>query len=230
MRLAAFVLLVACGREHDVARVELPPPPAPTPTASASVAPRAPAPFFAEDPALDAITVARPAFEQETWTGATEWQQHCREWGIEPSREGEVRDAINAALASRGVHLPDKPRAKGIVIALGSYATGVVEHGKLSKLVLCTEGTATRAAHEAFTARLLADPRAPHGPAFAGLSPDVAWERAHTSGDVEIGFRYPKLDAAASKRILDAVQATHDEHVNAKMRGTDLWWTGLRSR
>lgn len=220
-------LLVACSREHPAARVDLPPTPQP-PAASASAAPAA---FFPEDPSLDAVALANPAFVQETWTGATDWQQHCREWGINPSREDEVRDAVNAELGSRGIHLPDKVRAKGTVVALGSYAPGVVPRGSLHKLVVCTEGVATRAAHAAFTASLMSDRDAPHGTTYADLGePDVAWVRAHATGEVEYGFRWPHLDAAVATRVIDAVAAAHDGRFDAKLRGSNLWWTGLRAR
>jgi hypothetical protein len=233
MRRAALVALAlaACHSERKTTRVDLTAPPPPPPPAHASVAPPAPpGPLFPEDPSLAAAAVPDAAFVQETWTGAADWQQHCHEWGFPPAREAAVREATNAALASRGVHLPDKPRAKGIVVALGAYAPGVVSHGKLIKLVVCSEGVAPRSGHDAFTARLMTDRGAPNAPAFAALGPpDVAWERVHRTGEVEYGFRWPHPDAAAATRAIDAVADLHDGHFDAKLRGPDLWWTGLRA-
>jgi hypothetical protein len=230
--LAACAACAGCAARREPARVDLPAPlPAPRATASASVEAPTPAPmaFFPEDPSLDATAVANAEFVQETWSGAGTWQQHCIEWGMRPSRETAARDALNAKLASRGVHLPDRPRAKGVVVALGAYAPGVLPRGKLIKLVVCTEGVAPRSDHEAFAARLLADPRAPRAPAFGPLgAPDLAWNRVHADGEVEFGFRWPHADPVAAQRALGAVQSAHDDRFRVKLRGTDVWWTGLR--
>ncbi len=228
MKRAAALVLVACGGAAPAARVDLPAPtPAATTSASGSLL-SARAPLFPEDPSLDATEVPGAAFAQETWTGAAEWQQHCREWGFDPSREADVRDRANRVLAPRDIHLPEHGRAKGVVAAIGSYAIGVVDHGARTKLAVCTEGVAPKVAHDAFTARLFAGKRAPHSPELAALGqPDVAWRRVHASGEVEIGFRWPHPDAAAAARTVAAVEAAHDARFRAKMRGNDFWWTGL---
>src|SRR5262249_54486668 len=153
---------------------------------------------------------------------------HCREWGFEPARETFVRDQVNATLAGRGVHLPDKPRVTGLVIALGSYAPGVVDHGPRIKLAVCTEGVAPKSAHDAFANTVLASPRAPQGIWASALgAPDVAWRRVHTTGEIEIGLRYPHPPNADATRALDAVKDAHDTRFIAKLRGNDFWWTGL---
>ena len=223
-----LVALVACGHAEP-ARVDIA---APLPVArsepSATPLPPPPAPLFPEDPSLDAAAVKDARFVQETWTGGGEWQQHCREWGFEDSRADEVRAATNALLAPRGVRLPDHVREKNVVVALGSYAQGVVDHGPLQKLVVCSEGVAPRTLHDAFTARLLASPRAPHGGDYDLLGePDVAWERHHATGEVEIGFRWQNADATVAARVIAALAAAHDTRFKARLRGADLWWTGL---
>jgi len=227
MKRVLLVALAACGHAEP-ARVDIA---APLPVASAepSAAPLPPsAPLFPEDPSLDEAAVKKARFVQETWTGAADWQQHCREWGIEASRDDAVRDATNALLAPRGVHLPDHGREKNVVVALGPYAQGVVDHGPLHKLVVCSEGVAPRSAHESFTARLLASPRAPHGGDYDLLgAPDVAWERVHRTGEVEIGFRWHDADATVAGRIIKALNDAGDTRFKAHLRGNDLWWTGL---
>ena len=228
MKRLAFALVfatVACKSEPArVARVELP---AQSASAQAPVEIATPRdPLFPEDPSLDAAKPAHAFFAQETWTGASEWQQHCHEWGFDPSREDEVRAHVNALLAPRGVHLPDKPRAKGLVIAVGSYNIGVVDHGARFKLVVCTEGVAPKSSHDDFAKRIVKS--ADRCSELASLgAPDVAWRRVHATGEVEIGLRFPHLSEADGKRALDAVAALHDPHESAKMRGNDLWWTGL---
>ena len=229
MKRVALLLLVACRKEPT--HVDLPAPlpvattPA-TPTATASAAPRGP--LFPEDPTLDDTEPADALFAQETWTGATTWQQHCREWGLTPTREIAERDRINTLLAPRGIHLPDHTREKGVVVATGAYAIGVVDHGPQIKLAVCTEGIAPKSAHDAFTARVLSSPRAPVDVRFASLGePDVAWRRVHVTGEIEIGLRYPHAPTADAARAVDAVKDAHDVRFSAKMRGTDLWWTGL---
>ncbi|HEY1955406.1 MAG TPA: hypothetical protein VGH28_07330 [Polyangiaceae bacterium] len=223
---AALVALVACGPAAGPAHVDVA---APLPPVSVSEAPAAArAPLFPEDPSLDAAAVKGALFTQETWTGAGESQQHCREWGIDPARDGEVRDTINALLAPRGVHLPEKGRAKNIVVALGAYASGVVDRGPRDKLVVCTEGVASLAAHRDFTARLMASPRAPHGADYEALGePDVAWRRVHATAEVEVGFRWPNADATVAARVIATLATKHDTRFKAHLRGSDLWWTGL---
>jgi hypothetical protein len=223
-RVVLLALLVACksGPAH-VAVVDLPAQSA-TPQPEVVVTPREP--LFPEDPSLDTTKPEHAFFAQETWTGASDWQQHCREWGFDQAREDEVRERINTLLAARGVHLPDKPRAKGIVVAMGTYAVGVVDHGAHFKVVVCTEGVAPKSAHDAFAARIARN--ADRCSEIASLgAPDVAWRRVHATGEIEIGLRFPHISEAASKRVIDAVTALHDARENAKMRGTDLWWTGL---
>ncbi len=226
MKRVALALLVACTNEPaHVARVEL------LPVQSASAQPTAVIatprePLFPEDPSLDATKPEHAFFAQETWTGGGEWQQHCREWGFDPSREDEVRDRVNTLLAARGVHLPDKPRVKGVVVAMGTYALGVVDHGARLKVVVCTEGVAPKSAHDAFAARIVRN--ADHCSELASLgAPDAAWRRVHATGEIEVGLRFPHLSEADAKRAIDAVTAMHDPRESAKMRGNDLWWTGL---
>jgi hypothetical protein len=230
-RVALALMLVGCRKEPTPTRVELPVPLPATPTsttatATASAAPRGP--LFPEDPTLDDTEPADALFAQETWTGATAWQQHCREWGITPARENAERERLNTLLAARGIHLPDHTREKGVVVAMGSYAIGVVDHGAQSKLAVCTEGLAPKSAHDAFADTVLASPRAPHGIWVSALgAPDVAWRRVHATGEIEIGLRYSRLPSADAARAVDAVKDAHDTRFNAKLRGTDLWWTGL---
>ena len=220
-RALAAVALVACTRAGALVEAPMALPQAPRDSSP----PRAP--LFPEDPSLDAAAVKDAAFEQETWTGASDWQQHCREWGARPARENELRDAINALLAPRGVHWPDKSRANNVVIYLGAYVAGVVPRGPLVKLVVCTEGVAPASAHDAFAARLLASPRAPHVPELTALGdPDAAWKRVHSTGQVEMGFRWPHPDDAAAARAIAAVAAARDPRFTARMHGVDLWWTG----
>lgn len=232
-RVALALILVACRKEPAKARVEsaapLPLPPTPTATATptASAAPPR-GPLFPEDPTLDETEPADALFAQDTWTGAAAWQQHCREWGLTPAQETSERDRINTLLAARGIHLPDHPREKSVVVAMGSYAIGVVDHGPRIKLAVCTEGVAPKSAHDAFTTSVLASPRAPAHVAFAALGdPDVAWRRVHVTGEIEIGLRYPHPAAADAARVIDVVKDAHDPRFNAKLRGTDVWWTGL---
>ena len=232
-RVALALILVACRKEAAPAHVEpaapLPLPPTPTPTASATASAPVPrGPLFPEDPTLDDAEPADALFAQETWTGATTWQQHCREWGLTPAQETAERDRINTVLGARGIHLPDHAREKGIVVAMGSYAIGVVDHGPRIKLAVCTEGLAPKSAHDAFTTSVLASRRAPTHVAFAALGdPDVAWRRVHITGEVEIGLRYPHPPAADAARVVDVVKDAHDARFSAKLRGTDVWWTGL---
>ena len=232
-RIALALILVACRKEPTPARVEtplpLPPPPTPTASVTASTAPPPPrGPLFPEDPTLDDTEPADALFTQETWTGATAWQQHCREWGLTSAQESAERDRINTLLAPRGIHLPDHVREKSVVVAMGAYAIGVVDHGPRIKLAVCTEGVAPKSAHDAFTTSVLASPRAPSHGAFAALGdPDVAWRRVHVTGEVEIGLRYPHTPAADAARVVDVVKDAHDTRFSAKMRGTDVWWTGI---
>ncbi len=219
---ASVALVSACRKE--VAHVDLGEPAttthAPTPVRALSVA--APAgPLFPEDPALDDLKPADVSFAQETFSDSL---QHCREWGVQPSRQAELTDSVNAKLAPRGVHLPDKARAKGIVVAIGSVDVGLVTHQQLVKLVVCTEGVASRSAVDAFKSRLLRDPRVPQklGP------PDLAWERIHTSGEVEVGFRWTHADSEAAGDVINA--SKRDEHTTAKLRGSDLWWSAVLPR
>jgi len=232
MKRLALLALVACRKEPTPTRVELPAPlplattpPTATPTASAAP-PRGP--LFPEDPTLDAVEPEDALFAQETWTGATAWQQHCREWGITPAQETTERERMNTLLAPRGIHLPDHTREKGVVVAMGAYAIGVVDHGPRSKLTVCTEGIAPKSAHDAFADTVLASPRAPRGIWATALgAPDVAWRRVHATGEIEIGLRYSHPTPADAARAVDAVKDAHDARFSAKMRGTDLWWTGL---
>ena len=170
----------------------------------------------------DIVTPAALAFDQETWTGAAEWQQHCHEWGLDPARKDTVMAYLNDALGSRGIHWPDKTRAKGVVIVEGDHKNGVVAREPLIKVVVCTEGVAPRAGHVAFAERLLAHatlPRVDLGP------PDVAWQRVHSTGQIEVGFRWQNADPTLAARVIDSV--AHDDQVNAKLRGKDLWWTSI---
>jgi len=229
---ALALVLVACRKEPTPTRVELPAPlpTPPTPIATATATATAPprGPLFPEDPTLDAAEPADALFSQETWTGATTWQQHCREWGLTPARETAERDRINTAFAGRGIHLPDHGREKGVVFAMGTYAIGVVDHGPRIKLAVCTEGIAPKSAHDAFSDDVLRSPRAPHGLWATALgAPDVAWRRVHLTGETEIGLRYSHPPAADAARAIDAVNDAHDTRFNAKLRGADLWWTGL---
>jgi len=220
----------ACAPEAKVEHVELPAPLPPPPAVTASASAPAPATrFFPEDPTLDAVAIRNAAFVQETWTGASTWQQHCIEWGLLASREDAVRDATNALLAPRGIHIPDKSRVQGLVVVLAKFVQGVVVREPLVKLVVCTEGVAPKSEHDVFAARLLADPRAPRLAAFQSLgAPDVAWNRVHSNGEVEFGFRYPNLDPIASTRAAQAIEAAHDDRFHTRLIGRDLWWTGLR--
>jgi hypothetical protein len=230
---AIALLFVACRKEPAPTHVELPTPLPVSPTTSvtaaiASAPPPPRGPLFPEDPTLDDTEPTDALFAQETWTGATTWQQHCREWGLTPSREVAERDRINTLLAARGIHLPDHTREKGVVVSMGSNAVGVVDHGPQIKLVVCTENVAPKSAHDAFTARVLSSPRAPVEQRFAALGePDVAWRRVHVTGEIEIGLRYAHPPSADALRAVDAVKDAHDTRFNAKMRGADLWWTGL---
>ena len=230
MKRALVLLLVACRKEPSPTRAlpsPLPLPPTPTATAAASVAPPR-GPLFPEDPTLDATEPADALFAQETWTGATTWQQHCREWGLVPAQENAERDRVNTLLAARGIHVPDHTREKGVVVAMGAYAIGVVDHGPRIKLTVCTEGVAPKSEHDAFSDTVLASPRAPQGIWANALgAPDVAWRRVHVTGEVEIGLRFPHPPSADAARAIDAVKDAHDARFNAKMRGADLWWTGL---
>src|SRR4029078_9691374 len=93
------LVLVACRKEPTPTRVELPAPlptpPTPIATATASAPPRGP--LFPEARPREVSDPADALFSQETWTGATTWQQHCREWGLTPARETAERDRINTA-------------------------------------------------------------------------------------------------------------------------------------
>jgi len=232
-RVALALILVGCRKEPAPTRVELPAPlpvaPTPTVTATATASAAPPrGPLFPEDPTLDDAEPADALFAQETWTGAATWQQHCREWGLTPARETAERDRINTLLGARGIHLPDHVREKGVVVAMGTYAIGVVDHGPQIKLAVCTEGVAPKSAHDAFSDGVLVSPRAPHGIWVNALgAPDVAWRRVHATGEIEIGLRYPHPPSADAARAIDAVKDAHDTRFNAKLRGTDLWWTGL---
>jgi hypothetical protein len=201
-RAALVVFGVACRKEP--ARVDLPAPLpiSPAPTTTATLAPPPREALFPEDPSLDDTEPSGALFTQETWTGASQSQQHCREWGFDPSREADVRDRVNTILAERGLHLPDKARVKGLVVAMGSYATGVVDHGPRIKLAVCTEGVAPKSAHDTFAEHVLASPRAPRSREFAALGdPDVAWRRIHTTGEIEIGLRFPHAPEPAATRV-----------------------------
>lgn len=228
-RVAFALILVACRKEPAPTRVEIaaPLPPSPTTTvtatATASAAPPR-GPLFPEDPTLDDTEPTDALFAQETWTGGSTWQQHCREWGLTPAQENAERDRINTILAARGIHLPDHVREKSVVVAMGSYAVGVVDHGPRIKLAVCTEGVAPKSEHDAFTTSVLSSRRAPTHVAFAALGdPDVAWRRVHVTGEVEIGLRYPHPAAADAARVVDIVKDAHDTRFNAKLRGTDVW-------
>jgi len=233
MKRALALLFVACRKEPAPARVvelptPLPLPPTPTMTATASATPAPRGPLFPEDPTLDDTEPADALFAQETWTGGSTWQQHCREWGLTPAREIAERDRINGLLGARGIHLPDHGRDKNVVVAMGTYAIGVVDHGPRIKLAVCTEGVAPKSAHDAFTATVLGSRRAPMDAAFATLGdPDVAWRRVHVTGETEIGLRYPHPPSSDAMHVVDTITAAHDARFNAKMRGADLWWTGL---
>ena len=222
-RIALALLLIGCRKTaappHDLAE----PSPAPLPIPSVTVAKAVvPAALFPEDPTLDVVSPASLAFDQETWTGAAEWQQHCHEWGLDPARKDTVMAYLNDALASRGIHYPDKTRAKGIVIAESTHSNGIVVREPLIKVLVCTEGVAPRAGHVAFAERLLEHATLPH----ADLGPpDVAWQRTHSTGQVEVGFRWQNADPSLADRVV--ASAGHDEHVSAKLRGKDLWWTSV---
>jgi hypothetical protein len=179
--------------------------------------------LFPEDPTLDVVAPAKPSFTQETWSSS---RQHCREWGLDPSREEAARQDINRLLGPRGITLPDTPRANHVVVGLGTFDRGVVQREPLIKLTVCTEDVAPAATYDVFAARLLADANAPRLDVSA--TPDLAWQRVHSPGRVEFGFRYRGLPEADRTRLVEAAEAAHDDTVRVHLRGEELWWTGLR--
>ena len=234
---AAFVVLAGCAGQApkpDLVEVQVA-------TVPASATPPVPAraPFeFTPDPTLDGLDpVEEPAFRQETWTGAGERQQHCRELAFPKRASADILAEVNNALTKRGVagDLPKTVRSAPLVVAFGDFPPAFIQPAEpLVKLLLCTEGALPRALRDRFVDDLRADPLAPD---FDFGEPSVGWRRVYADGQEEIGLSWPNVDDAKVKEVLPSRGYREEQpsrwmhegrRMNVRLRGHQPWWTAVR--
>ena len=236
--LAACAFVAACGGAAPPGPVVIDVAPPPPSSSVATVVTPPPPPeeeFFSPDPPLDGLQVREAwSFRQETWSGAGEHQQHCRELGYPARLRAVVLREANEALVARGLPpgLPETVRQAALVAAFTDFKPTVVTPAEpLVKLIVCTEGVAPRSGRDRFVDALRARGLVPDLP-FG--EPTVAWRRVHQDRREEVGFSWSLVkeeDVAAvlTKRgfVLGGDPPRWEnagEHVQARMRGTALWW------
>jgi len=192
--------------------------------------------LFTPDPPLEGLDPHEAcAFRQETWTGAGESQQHCRELAYPARLRDEILRQTNDALAVRGVppRLPDTVRQAPLVIAFTEFTPTLVEPAEpLVKLLLCTEGKAPRALRDRFVEGLR---RRGLVPALPFGEPDLAWRRLHQDRREEVGFRWSNLkpeDVESAFVKLGFTQSGDPPTwrrpgvlAQGRLRGSALWWS-----
>jgi hypothetical protein len=111
--------------------------------------------------------------------------------------------------------------------------TVIVPKESIDKLILCTEGTASRAGFDRFFEELRPEmPELPFG------EPDLALRRVYADGREEIGFSWSKVTAEDAARGLEAKGWRRDPNtgrfwleghpVVARLAWGALWWSGVR--
>jgi hypothetical protein len=237
-------MMVACGA-HEVPVVEVPLP--------LVVATSQPPPvhephrvLFPEDPTLDVIAPSNAVFHQESWfTTTDQHDEHCREWGLLHARRDEVIGVVNTVLAERGIEgrlgtesSPEVVRSPALVVVwYFDFTDGFFGTSGVDKLVVCTEGLATRAAHEEFDARLQRTHLLPDAAELG--APDGSWRRDQVDHRLEVGLRWSNIDeakvaAALGQRgyVVDpsnpVARIVPGQLLRTELRGTTLWWWGGR--
>ena len=156
------------------------------------------------------------------------WQQHSSRVGPRAGAQGNGDGSrVNAALKLLAAFTCRTRRARMATSSCSARSTAASSRAiRSSSSSSAPEGIAPRAAHLAFTARLLAEANAPH------LRPRSARSRVGAIPRVAAG-RIRLSMAARPRRAFDArhrlgrtpVATTPSEHAS---RGDDLWWTALR--
>jgi hypothetical protein len=249
VRIAPFavVAVVACAPQSpQVLAVESPPSPsstAPDPRAAGTgrdSGGAAMGDFFLPDPPLDGLELTNEvwSFRQETWSGAGEAQQHCREVAYPARLRDQILREANELIVRHGFTggLPATQRKHPLVVAFDDFTPSVTALAEpLVKVVCCTEGVAPRTERDRFVDGLKMYPRTPHLP-FG--EPDLAWRRIYREGTEEFGFRWSKVNASdvtaalSSSGFVEDVNAglwRHvEEQMQARLRGDAVWWSGVR--
>lgn len=201
--------------------------------------------FFFPDPPLDAVKVPSTwSFRQESWTGHGEKQQHCQEHAYpERMREEVLREGNRHIAASGGKgELPATVRVPPLIFAVTNVLPAVVEPEEpLVKLVVCSEGIASRSGRDRLADALrgyASRPDFPYG------EPVLVWRRVFRDGTEEFGYRWDALGVTGEKQATDdlssrgfvldprdvdgAVFRHPGERVKIRIRNESLWWTGVR--